>query len=68
MSVMEVKDQLRALSSAQRQEVTAFLFDLQAEENEGAELSRLHAEMDGGKHVSLADCLMQHEALLSSGR
>ena len=65
---MEVKDQLRALSSAQRQEVTAFLFDLQAEENEGAELTRLHAEMDEGKRVSLADCLTQHEALLTRGR
>ncbi|MGV3659600.1 MAG: hypothetical protein ACO1TE_05430 [Prosthecobacter sp.] len=68
MSVMEVKDQLRMLSSAQRREVTAFLFDLQSEENESVELTRLHAEMDEGKHVSLADCLTQHEALLTRGR
>lgn len=68
MSVMEVKDQLRALSSAQRQEVTAFLFDLQSEEDECTELTHLHAEMDEGKRVSLADCLIQHEALLTRGR
>lgn len=68
MSVIEVKDQLRGLSSAERREVTAFLFDLQSEENEGAELTRLHAEMDEGKRVSLTDCLAGHESRLNEGR
>ncbi len=67
MSVIEVKNHLRVLTSEERNEVTAFLFDLRAEEDEAAELSRLHAEMDSGKQVSLADCLQQHESLLARG-
>ncbi|MFN0076218.1 MAG: hypothetical protein ACKVY0_07070 [Prosthecobacter sp.] len=69
MSVIEVKNHLRTLSSAQRREVTAFLFDLQSDEDEdeAGELARLHAEMDAGKRISLQDYLQQHESLLARG-
>jgi len=53
MSVIEAKNQLRVLSTDQRREIVAFLFDLQDEENEAAELTQLHAEMDAGRRVSL---------------
>lgn len=67
MSVIEAKNQLRVLSTDQRRELVAFLFDLQDEENEAAELTRLHAEMDAGRRVSLHDLLKKHDSLLARG-
>jgi hypothetical protein len=67
MSVIEAKNQLRVLSTDQRRELVAFLFDLQDEENEAAELTRLHAEMDAGRRVSLQDLLKNHDSLLGRG-
>jgi hypothetical protein len=67
MSVIEAKNQLRVLSTDQRRELVAFLFDLQDEENEAAELTRLHAEMDAGRRVSLQDLLKKHDSLLARG-
>jgi hypothetical protein len=67
MSLLEVKSQLRSFSAPERREITAFLFDLQDEEREAAELSRVHREMDDGRRVSLEDCIGRHAVMAAKG-
>lgn len=56
MSLLEIKQQITKLTSAERQELNAYLLRLRNESREGqVTVSTLMGEMDKGKKVSMSE-------------